>query len=97
MTGTVAIGTVLTGATVTVTDSVGNTATATSGANGTYNVSLTGLTAPFLVTATDPSGASGTLYSVVASTGTANGAPVTANVTPLTTAVAALMTASGNR
>jgi hypothetical protein len=96
MTGTVAIGTALTGATVTVTDSAGKTATATSGANGTYNVSLTGLTAPFLITATDPSGVSSTLYSVVASVDTSNGAPVTANVTPLTTAVTALMTQSGN-
>ncbi|SDF82341.1 glucoamylase [Paraburkholderia phenazinium] len=96
MTGTVAIGTAMIGATVTVTDAGGKSATATSGANGTYNVSLSGLTAPFLITATDPSGVSGTLYSVVASTSTASGAPVTANVTPLTTAVAALMTQSGN-
>jgi glucoamylase len=96
VTGTVAIGTALTGATVTVTDANGKTASATSGANGTYSVSLTGLTAPLLITAADPSGVSGTLYSVVASTSTASGAPVTANVTPLTTAVAALMTASGN-
>ncbi|HDR9240043.1 TPA: cell wall anchor protein [Burkholderia vietnamiensis] len=96
MTGTVAIGTALTGATVTVTDANGNTASATSGTNGTYNVSLTGLTTPFLITAVDPSGVSSTLYSVVASANTSNGAPVTANVTPLTTAVAALMTPSGN-
>ncbi|VBD58980.1 cell wall anchor protein [Burkholderia pseudomallei] len=96
MTGTVAIGTALTGATVTITDSADKTATAISGANGTYSVSLTGLTAPFLITATDPSGVSSTLYSVVASANTSNGASVTANVTPLTTAVAALMTSSGN-
>ncbi|WP_446333225.1 beta strand repeat-containing protein [Burkholderia pseudomallei] len=96
MTGTVAIGTALTGATVTVTDSAGKTATATSGANGTYSVSLTGLTAPYLIAATDPSGVSSTLYSVVANANTTNGTPVTANVTPLTTAVAALMTSSGN-
>lgn len=96
MTGTVAIGTALTGATVTVTDANGKTVSATSGANGAYSVSLTGLSAPLLITATDPSGVSGTLYSVVASANTTNGAPVTANVTPLTTAVAALMTESGN-
>ncbi|WP_017772474.1 hypothetical protein [Paraburkholderia kururiensis] len=96
MTGTVAIGTALTGATVTVTDANGNTASATSGTNGTYSVSLTGLTTPLLITAVDPSGASSTLYSIVASANTSNGAPVTANVTPLTTAVAALMTPSGN-
>lgn len=96
MTGTVAIGTALTGATVTVTDAHGKTVSATSGTNGAYSVSLTGLSAPLLITAADPSGLSGTLYSVVASANTPNGAPVTANVTPLTTAVAALMTESGN-
>jgi len=96
MTGTVAIGTALTGATVTVTDANGKTVSATSGANGAYSVSLTGLSAPLLITAADPSGVSGTLYSVVASANTANGAPVTANITPLTTAIAALMTQSGN-
>jgi hypothetical protein len=96
MTGTVAIGTALTGATVTVTDANGKTATATSGTNGTYSVSLSGLTAPLLITAADPSGVSSTLYSVVANTTTTSGAPVTANVTPLTTAVAALMTQTGN-
>lgn len=96
MTGTVAIGTALTGATVTVTDANGKTVSATSGANGAYSVSLTGLSAPLLITAADPSGVSGTLYSVVASSNTANGAPVTANITPLTTAIAALMTQSGN-
>ena len=96
MTGTVAVGTALAKATVTVVDANGNTATATSGSNGTYSVSLSGLTAPFLITATDPSGASITLYSVVGSANTPSGAPLNANVTPLTTAVAALITASGN-
>ncbi|WP_258569986.1 hypothetical protein [Burkholderia sp. MBR-1] len=76
--------------------SAGKSAAATSGANGTYNVSLTGLTAPFLITATEPSGVPSMLYSVVASASTNNGAPATANVTPLTTAVSALMTLSGN-
>lgn len=96
MTGTVAIGTALTGATVAVTDANGKTVSATSGANGTYSISLAELSAPLLISAADPSGVSGTLYSVVASSTTANGAPVTANVTPLTTAVVALMTQSGN-
>ncbi|KVN17518.1 MULTISPECIES: hypothetical protein [unclassified Burkholderia] len=96
MTGTVAIGTGMTGAIVTVTDAGGKSVTATSGANGNYNVSLSRLTAPLLITAADPSGVSGTLYSVLSSASTAAGAPVIANVTPLTTAVAALMTQSGN-
>jgi glucoamylase len=94
--GTVAIGHALAGAPITLTDVNGKTGTATSDANGSYSVSITGLTAPFLITAIDKSGVSGTLYSVVAHAGTAGGAPVTANVTPLTTAVAALITQSGN-
>jgi len=96
MSGTVAIGTALVGAPVTVTDSAGKTATATSGSNGAYTVSIAGLTAPFVIVATDPSGVSGTLYSVAASATTSTGAPAVANVTPLTTAVAALLTTSGN-
>ncbi|RDU95145.1 carboxypeptidase regulatory-like domain-containing protein [Trinickia dinghuensis] len=96
MSGTVAIGNALTGATVTVIDANGKTATATSGAGGAYSVSLSGLTAPFVITASAPSGVSTTLYSVVASSATSNGAPLTVNVTPLTTAVAALLAGDGN-
>ncbi|TDV16302.1 Ig-like domain-containing protein [Paraburkholderia caballeronis] len=97
LTGTVAIGHALAGAPVTVTDSTGKTATATSDANGIYTVAISNLAAPLLVSAADRSGASsGTLYSVVANTQTADGAPATANVTPLTTAVAALLTKSGS-
>lgn len=96
MTGTVAIGMSLNGATVTVTDANGKTATGTSNSNGSYTVNVKGLTAPFLLQAADPSGISNTLYSVVASANTTGGAPLVANVTPLTTAVAALMTQSGD-
>lgn len=96
MSGTVATGTALGGAIVTVTDANGRTVSATSGANGGYSVPLAGLSAPLLITAADPTGVSGVLYSVVAGTVTAGGVPVTANVTPLTTAVAALLTASGD-
>ncbi|WP_233827696.1 cell wall anchor protein [Paraburkholderia sp. ZP32-5] len=96
MGGTVAIGNALVGASVIVTDAIGKTVTATSGSNGSYTVPIIGMTAPFVIMATDPSGATGTLYSVVASSVTNNDAPVTANVTPLTTAIAALLTANGN-
>lgn len=96
MTGTVAIGSALTGATVTVIDATGKTASATSGTDGTYSVSIAGMSAPFLISAADPSGAASTLYSVAASLPTGTTAPVVANVTPLTTAVAALLTQSGN-
>lgn len=96
MSGTVAVGNALSGATLTVIDANGNTASATSNANGSYSVSLAGLAAPFVVTATVPSGVSTTLYSVVANASTGNGAGLTVNVTPLTTAVAALLAADGN-
>ena len=96
MSGTVAIGNALVGASLTITDANGKTVTATSGANGAYTVSIAGLTAPFVITASDPFGASSNLYSIVVNATAANGAPVTANVTPLTTAVSALLTASGN-
>jgi len=96
MSGTVAVGNALSGATVTITDVNGKTATATSGAGGAYTVSLAGLTAPFIISATVPSGVSTTLYSVVASTATSGGAALTVNVTPLTTAVAALLAADGD-
>lgn len=94
--GTVAIGTALVGANITVTDATGKTTTATSDTNGAYSASISGFTAPLLITAADPSGASTTLYSVVASMDTTGGAPVIANATPLTTAVSALLTQSGN-
>jgi glucoamylase len=96
MSGTVAVGNALSGATVTVTDVNGKTATATSVASGAYTVSLSGLTAPFVISASVPSGVSTTLYSVVASSATPGGADLTVNVTPLTTAVAALLAADGD-
>lgn len=96
MSGTVAVGNALAGATVTITDVNGKTATATSGAGGAYTISLSGLTAPFIISASVPSGVSTTLYSVVASSATAGGAALTVNVTPLTTAVAALLAADGD-
>jgi hypothetical protein len=96
LTGTVAVGTALPNTIVTVTDANGTTASGTSNSSGQYSIGITGLTAPLVLTATDPAGAQSLMYSVVASTNTASGAPVTANVTPLTTAVAALMTQSGN-
>jgi hypothetical protein len=96
MTGTVAVGNAVANANVTVIDVNGNSATATSSSSGTYTVSLAGLTAPFMVVATDPSGANSTLVSVVSRLPSGTSAPVVANVTTLTTAVASLLTTSGN-
>ncbi len=96
LTGTVAVGTALANAKVVVIDAKGSTASATSDANGSYTVALSGLTAPLLITANDPAGISLPLYSIVASTATGSTAPVVANVTTLTTAVTAQLTSDGN-
>lgn len=96
MSGTVAVGGSVVGANITVIDATGKSATTTSDASGSYTIPLAGLTAPFLVIASDPTGVHPTLASVVSSVPTGTSAPVVANVTTLTTAVAALLTASGN-
>ena len=96
MTGTVAVGNALVGANVLIIDSKGKNAPTTSASSGTYSVPLSGLTAPFLIVATDPSGNHSPMYSVVASVPTGSSAPLVANVTPLTTAVTAQLTADGN-
>ncbi len=94
--GTVAVGNALVGANVTLIDATGKSTTATSDSNGNYSIALAGLTAPFLLVATDPSGNNAPLYSVTASVPTNSSAPVVANVTPLTTAVTAELTSDGN-
>ncbi|HTR11285.1 MAG TPA: cell wall anchor protein, partial [Paraburkholderia sp.] len=66
LTGTVAVGDALPGANITLLDATGKRATATSDSNGNYSISITGLTAPFLIVATDPSGVNATMYSVLA-------------------------------
>ncbi|WP_322048639.1 hypothetical protein [Paraburkholderia sp. J67] len=94
--GTVAVGNLLAGATVTLFDSAGKSAGATSDSSGNYSIALSGMTAPFLLVATDPGGANAPMYSVTASAKTSSGAALIANVTPLTTAVAAELTSDGN-
>lgn len=96
MAGTVAVGGSVVGANITVIDATGKSVATTSDASGNYSISLSGLTAPLLVVASDPTGVHPTLASVVASIPTGTSAPVVGNVTTLTTAVAALLTTSGN-
>lgn len=95
LSGTVAVGDALLGATITVSDSAGHSVTATSGTDGAYSASLANLTPPLLITATDPSGTNAALYSILATT-TSTSTGITANVTPLTTAVTAALTTDGN-
>lgn len=93
--GTVAAGSALVGASVTLIDATGAQTTATTDAHGAYTVSVKGMTAPFFIAASDASGISAPLASVLVKL--PNGtAPAVANVTTLTTAIAAMLTASGN-
>jgi hypothetical protein len=96
LSGTVATGAPVRGANITVTDAAGKSVTATADANGNYQIPLAGLTPPFAVFATDPSGIAPPLTSLVAAIPANSSAPVIANVTSLTTAAAALVTQSGN-
>lgn len=93
--GTVARGTAVASATVTLTDATGAQASTSTNAQGAYTISVKGMSAPFLIVVTDPTGVSAPLVSVLAKLpgGTA---PAIANVTTLTTAIAAMLTASGN-
>jgi hypothetical protein len=92
--GTVSGGGAVAMAAITITDSTGKTVAATAAADGSYSASVTGLTAPISVIATDPAGLTGPMLSVASSLPTSNSAVV--NVTPITTAVAAMLVANGN-
>jgi hypothetical protein len=95
ITGTVASGNPVAGATVTATDVNGKTATATADGNGNYTLVTTSLSAPIALVATDPSGQASPMISVLAALPAA-GQSSTANVTTLTTALTALLTSDGN-
>jgi hypothetical protein len=86
LSGTVAVGAPLAGATVEVTDANGVTRSTTAAADGTYSISTAGLVAPLVIRATGDLGDSVVrLSSAVASLETST----TANVTPITEAVVA--------
>jgi hypothetical protein len=72
--GTAATGAPVAGATVTLKDAAGKSQTATTGADGSFQVIVNGLTAPFLLSV----GSAGpTLYSYAGQSGTANLNPYT--------------------
>ena len=98
LTGVVATGRPLAGASVSVIDSDAATADpapVTAGADGSYSIDVSGLKAPFLVQATALVEGVTTRTVAVVPTVTAN-ASNTANVTPLTNAVAALVAPGGD-
>jgi hypothetical protein len=93
--GTVATGSAVSNANVQIVDVNGKSVSATSDSSGNYTASLSGLSAPLLIVATDPSGIRAALFSVLAAL-PGGSAPAIANVTTLTTALAAMLTTSGN-
>jgi hypothetical protein len=97
LSGVVASGAAVPGASVVIKDADGATAdvSATAGTNGSYSADVGSLRAPLLVTATGTlNGEAVSMAAVVPSVTAAAGN--TANVTPLTNAVAALVAPSGN-
>ncbi|CAB3808201.1 hypothetical protein LMG28688_06718 [Paraburkholderia caffeinitolerans] len=93
--GTVATGNFVSNAAVTATDTHGKTVTAISDSNGHYTLVTASLTAPIALVATDPTGQSSNLVSVLTALPAA-GQSATANINTLTTAIAALLTPDGN-
>ena len=84
------------GATITIKDANGTSATKTADSAGSYSFDVTDLTAPFVITATTQVGDTQlTLTSMLAEKPTA-GSNGVANVTPLTNAMAALLAPNGN-
>ena len=82
VTGTASEGALITNAAVKLKDATGKlaTGTATTDANGSYSIDVTGLTAPYLVTVT---GANGTYVSLAPAAGPANINPITTTVVAL--------------
>jgi len=98
--GTAATGAALANASVSITDSSGNSpcqeTSITTTALGSYTCTLkSGATAPFFIVVTDPTGNTAPLVSIATSTPAA-GAALTVNATPLTTAILAQLAPDGN-
>ncbi len=91
ITGTAATGAPLVGATVTVQDSSGKTATGTTKSDGTFSISVTGGTPPFMLLAVPTSGAN--LYSVLPSMDMNSTNTQNVNITTITTLVMAELSA----
>lgn len=94
--GTAAYGAPLAGATVTLTDANGVTKTTTAAADGSYWLDVSGLSAPFLVTASAQTGDEVKSFSALVVEAPAKGQVANVNVTPLTTAIVALASSTGS-
>lgn len=95
LTGVAAYGAPMAGATVTVNDATGNNKSVTAGADGSFSIDVTGLTAPFLLKAIFNSGDSVKEYSSLVVSAPKTGETSTANVTPLTHALVTMVSSDG--
>jgi hypothetical protein len=94
--GVAATGQAMAGATITLKDANGVSATKTADASGAYSFDVTNLTAPFVITASVQVGDTQLTLTSMLAEKPAAGSTATANVTPLTNAMAALLAPNGN-
>lgn len=94
--GVVAYGAPMANAMVTVTDSRGNSRTATTDSEGIYTLNLTGLTAPFFLKASGAAGDANREYTALMVSAPRAGETGTANVTPLTHALVTMISSDGS-
>lgn len=94
--GVAATGQAMAGATITIKDANGVSATKTADAAGSYTFEVTNLTAPFVITATLQVGDTQLTLTSMLAEKPAAGSTGIANVTPLTNAMAALLAPNGN-
>jgi len=83
--GTVATGAPLAGATVTIKDSAGKTVSGTTAANGTFGIAVTGMTPPFMLVASKAGQQN--MYSILPAMDMASTNTQNVNITPVTTLV----------
>ena len=94
--GVAATGQAMAGATITIKDANGVSATKMADAAGSYTFDVTNLTAPFVITATLQVGDTQLTLTSMLAEKPAAGSTGIANVTPLTNAMAALLAPNGN-
>jgi hypothetical protein len=94
--GVAATGQAMVGATITILDANGTSATKTADSAGSYSFDVTAMTAPFVITATAQVGDTQLSLTSMVAEKPAAGSTGTANITPLTNAIAALLAPHGN-
>ena len=94
--GIAATGAPIANAVITVLDATGTSKSTTADASGNYTLDVTGLTRPFLITASGNVGDEQVNLSSVVSTTASSASTVVANINPLTHAVASSISASSD-